>query len=636
MRCQLWTVQSYSQVVCEIKDPADFIPKLSCELRRTEICKNFFSQFNPDFQQKFGLTCPDVDEGSVFKTTTICSGLTLATGIATWQSLSQNTKTAIGKNVPTLIKKFGTKLLPYLSVFGSAVSVYSVTNVVRESLEQDRKCYEDIERKRTAVEFMETTTQYILDKTKGMIEEFQERQLKLASQYKDPKFIENLTCQQLNEIVSIQKKKQDEILGKLLASGKLKTDPRKDLLASPENMNDAKFLLENSSCLSATKRIELICAVGNVALGGVALKGFLKQVETFKAPTLIEGKSFAEMNSLPGGGSRFKGENHSYNPHVKLIGQENVRQRATEEKWDQLEQQSRSKMYGIDPTFDMEKVKVGDTVPLLNSSETGRVTEIVSGNLAVIRTRAGREIYVPFGSKWRGAQLTHQTVVDVTLPNGENHSIRVVTGLYKKGYTGTISEFDAIKKFIGALPANDVDKIKLIRINPGEHFNDPYWRGRYKDFDKSGATGGRGEIDFYDIQNGRDVHEMLGTFRHEFAHNLASLNHGSMTPPGWKSLMKTEPKFVSDYAKNSPSEDFAESVRYYLAFGHTAAARSDFPQKMAYLDDYFRAQPALQQKLTESYQQTLSKNDIIFIKTATGAAIAYGVYETMLGGKKAK
>lgn len=278
----LWTLPAHSQYTCKALDPipTDQIAALTCEMKRSQICTSFFNHFTPDFQKKFGLTCPDIDEGHLFKTTTICGGLTLASGLSVWQTLSKETKTAIAQKVPSLLQKFGPRLLPYLSVFGSVVTIYSVTDILNESIKQDKKCFENIDKKQATIDFLEATSNHLLKRTKGLIDEVQTRQLRLADEYKQPKFIENLPCQQLTEIVLIQKKKQDEILGKLIATGKLKSDPRKELALTDEEMSRTKFLLENMACLSPQRRVELLCALGNTAMGGIWLKGILGNIST--------------------------------------------------------------------------------------------------------------------------------------------------------------------------------------------------------------------------------------------------------------------------------------------------------------------------------------------------------------------
>jgi hypothetical protein len=101
--------------------------------------------------------------------------------------------------------------------------------------------------------------------------------------------------------------------------------------------------------------------------------------------------------------------------------------------------------------------------------------------------------------------------------------------------------------------------------------DDDYWRSRYKDFDKSLATGGDEEIVVY----GDDT-ITLGSLAHEMGHNLAEVIYGSTTPIRDYALAigTTEPP-VSEYAKNSDSEDFAESLKSYVT--ERAKMKADFP-----------------------------------------------------------
>lgn len=278
MSIELLPYPSYSQQQCGRNDPLNDISKLNCEVKRSQACVPFFNNFTDDFQKRFGLTCPDADEGSLFKSTALCGGLTLSAGLSIWQTLTNETQTAISKKIPVFLQKFGPKLLPYLSIFGSVATIYSVTDILNESIKQDEKCFKNIEKKQATIAFLEATSKHLLERTQGIVDEFQARQLSFPEDYRKPKFIEQLPCQSLNEIVTIQKKKQDAILGKLIASGKLKADPRKELGLTDEELNQTQFLLENMQCLSTRKRIEILCALGNTAMGGLWLKQILGSI----------------------------------------------------------------------------------------------------------------------------------------------------------------------------------------------------------------------------------------------------------------------------------------------------------------------------------------------------------------------
>ncbi len=265
----------YSQARCKEASPVGAISDLSCEMRRNEACEDFFKQVPTDFRRDFGLTCPESDEGSLYRTTSLCGGLTVAAGLSAWQTINQETREQIAKKAPGLLQKFGTKLLPYISVLGTVTTLYSVTEILNESIQKDRECFKDVEKKKATVAFLAATSTHLLDRTRGLLDEIQTKQLRLPAEYQRAEFIEKVTCQHLGEIISQQKHKQDEVLGLLIAKGKLRSDPRKEFLLSDEEKRQTAFLMQNLSCLAPQRRVELLCAVGNAVMGGVWLKGVL-------------------------------------------------------------------------------------------------------------------------------------------------------------------------------------------------------------------------------------------------------------------------------------------------------------------------------------------------------------------------
>jgi hypothetical protein len=89
---------------------------------------------------------------------------------------------------------------------------------------------------------------------------------------------------------------------------------------------------------------------------------------------------------------------------------------------------------------------------------------------------------------------------------------------------------------------------------------DPYWRQRYQNFQFSNATGGDGNVMVY-----RQGSLMLRTISHEAGHNLATRLYGTTKPAkDYQKAIDTGESPVSEYARNSPSEDFAEACRVYV------------------------------------------------------------------------
>jgi hypothetical protein len=108
---------------------------------------------------------------------------------------------------------------------------------------------------------------------------------------------------------------------------------------------------------------------------------------------------------------------------------------------------------------------------------------------------------------------------------------------------------------------------------------DAYWQTRYANFTSSLATGGDGNIVVY---NNKRITQ--SDYAHESGHNLATKLYGDTEPAAgskYRTAMRGEPP-VSEYAKNSPSEDFAESVSQYVVNG--SYMKQVAPQRYAAID----------------------------------------------------
>jgi hypothetical protein len=128
----------------------------------------------------------------------------------------------------------------------------------------------------------------------------------------------------------------------------------------------------------------------------------------------------------------------------------------------------------------------------------------------------------------------------------------------------TIRDFGAVNAR-QSLPNRVVEATKEVYFTRQSNKHDAHWRKVYKNFTASAATGGDGTVVVY-------KHKALSlhTFAHESGHNLAKEVYGATNPTlkpssDYAALVArgVEPP-VSTYAKNSPSEDFAEAVRVYV------------------------------------------------------------------------
>lgn len=122
-----------------------------------------------------------------------------------------------------------------------------------------------------------------------------------------------------------------------------------------------------------------------------------------------------------------------------------------------------------------------------------------------------------------------------------------------------------------------------------ENPEDAHWRRVYKNFSKSYATGGD-EITFY-AYTGHDDDYVVRTFCHEAGHYIDSSNskggRSYSSRFDWQDAMANDYKqkgssHPTQYASNSNSEDFAESVAEYSING--VQFRQDFPSRASLLD----------------------------------------------------
>jgi hypothetical protein len=113
---------------------------------------------------------------------------------------------------------------------------------------------------------------------------------------------------------------------------------------------------------------------------------------------------------------------------------------------------------------------------------------------------------------------------------------------------------------------------------PNRH--DAFWKVKYNNPDHvSAATGGNGQIVVYN-----DRWMSLNTFSHEAGHNLATGIYGTTSPPRSSKYYKrtANVREVSDYAKNSLAESFAEDVSKYF---EVPAMKDKHPERYKVMDE---------------------------------------------------
>jgi hypothetical protein len=115
---------------------------------------------------------------------------------------------------------------------------------------------------------------------------------------------------------------------------------------------------------------------------------------------------------------------------------------------------------------------------------------------------------------------------------------------------------------------------------------DNYWAGQWKDPGfRSNATGGDGKTVVYGMELGSPKPGPysidVSSFAHEAGHNFATKTFGDLTPTVGSAYHAAQQKEspVTDYAKNAPSEDFAEAAMMYTVMPKTLQSKSPLKHK---------------------------------------------------------
>ena len=115
---------------------------------------------------------------------------------------------------------------------------------------------------------------------------------------------------------------------------------------------------------------------------------------------------------------------------------------------------------------------------------------------------------------------------------------------------------------------------RIVFCNQGNK-DDVNWRKIYSNFSGSAATGGDGTTVIY---KGKGI--AASHIFHEMGHNFAYKKWGTMNPGSrYAWAQRLEPP-VTEYGKNSPSEEFAEACKLYATDSHSRGSlKRDFPKK---------------------------------------------------------
>jgi hypothetical protein len=199
--------------------------------------------------------------------------------------------------------------------------------------------------------------------------------------------------------------------------------------------------------------------------------------------------------------------------------------------------------------------------------------------------------------------VTHEvTIGDIT--------VKVTLPKDAAGHIHTIEEVAAA---LAALPRASLLAIKEVVVEPNHNPDDPNWAKTYHDdnFQSYMTAGAAGVVSIYPVEdkaesarlttlNGTETHawfkpaqwSMDQSIIHESGHILSQKNWGSNENDPrwdrWKAAEKSDGIFASQYSKNSPHEDFAETLVVYMNVKGTkqeAEMRAMMPERFKLLDE---------------------------------------------------
>ncbi|MFR4251214.1 MAG: minor capsid protein [Christensenellales bacterium] len=206
-------------------------------------------------------------------------------------------------------------------------------------------------------------------------------------------------------------------------------------------------------------------------------------------------------------------------------------------------------------------------------------------NIAGVDCVVGREKY-GFGDGYGGIKKTIDAVT-YTLPDGIKF---VWPKTYKKEQQKLTPE-QAISNWMKVPESIRKQAQKTIEVVDYYNPADTYWRKHYKNFGHSYATGGD-KITFYRHDYDHDDDYLVQTYCHEVGHfidtNKATTEKRFSYESMWTNAMSSD-KMVSgkdsctDYGKNDPAEDFAESIAMYSRDKNEF--KKDFPNRSDILSD---------------------------------------------------
>ncbi|MET0329631.1 MAG: hypothetical protein ABW163_12810 [Luteimonas sp.] len=151
---------------------------------------------------------------------------------------------------------------------------------------------------------------------------------------------------------------------------------------------------------------------------------------------------------------------------------------------------------------------------------------------------------------------------------------------------------DEVAAGLASMPAEARNEIERIDVNADRNPEDAHWEVEYNSpgFRSYMTAGAEGVVSIYPMppEDAQTQDWLNGSLLHEVGHIVSLRDFSDEDWANWSTAAASDGDVVSDYATNSPLEDFAETYKLYLSVIGTAdeaAARERFPARFDFLDD---------------------------------------------------
>ncbi len=208
--------------------------------------------------------CEILVQSTVLSPAINCSALAIGSSLSLLQSRSPATIATLSQKFPTLFLG-SIRLLQGINLVAVPLTVWSITSFGKEALDNDQKCFENIEAKTIELQLLKLNSEMISAHMPDL-SAIEKKQIQFPDEYLNESFIKNLTCQRLKEISAEQKRKIDPLMGKALAQNKISEDPRQFLKSEQNN------ILNHIDCWPLEKKMDVLCTAGNALLLTQSLK----------------------------------------------------------------------------------------------------------------------------------------------------------------------------------------------------------------------------------------------------------------------------------------------------------------------------------------------------------------------------